>query len=50
MELQQIFEEPILKLEILRAQERSLGPDDWLETLHLESHYQKWGAVSKAGA
>jgi hypothetical protein len=34
LELQQVFEEAVLKLKVLWAEERAFGPDDWLEAFH----------------
>ena len=34
-ELQRVFKEPVLQLEVLRGKERAFGPDDRLKTLHV---------------
>src|SRR5208283_2160284 len=33
-EVESIFEKAILQLEVLRGQERALGPENWFELLH----------------
>ena len=37
VELQQVFEEAVLQLEMLRTEESAFGPDHRLQSLHLES-------------
>ena len=41
MKLQNVFEEAVLKLEVLGAQEGPLCPDHRLESCHLESQYHR---------
>jgi hypothetical protein len=37
MKLEQVFEEAILQLEVLRTEESAFGPDHRLQSFHLES-------------
>ena len=37
VELEQVFEEAVLQLEVLRTEESAFGPDHRLQSLHLES-------------
>ena len=37
LEVQHVLQEPILNLQVLRAEEGPLRPDDRLESLHLQS-------------
>ena len=41
----QVFQETVLKLKVLRAEESSLRPNDRLQFLHLESQYQNLSGV-----
>ena len=37
VKLEQVFEEAVLQLEVLRTEESAFGPDHRLQSLHLES-------------
>ena len=41
--LEQRFEEAVLRLEVLRGEERPLGPEHWLQNAHAESPYHATG-------